>query len=73
MWKSENCPNCGGRSFSPYGDSDEYFECLLCERPTEKFHKWYQEKHPEVYCKFMELPSEKHTKALLEFMKLVNI
>lgn len=47
--KDPDCPNCGGRSFDASGGSDEYFECELCERPTEKFHAFYQLNWPATY------------------------
>lgn len=55
--KDPRCPNCGGRSFSPVDPSD-YYECELCERPSERFHRWYRDRHPEAYGAFMELRPE---------------
>jgi hypothetical protein len=40
--KDPNCPNCGGRTFSPIDpDPDFPLICGLCERPDAKFIEWY--------------------------------
>lgn len=44
-WKDSDCPNCGGRSFSPV-DPGDYYGCEVCQAPyaTAESQRYYRDR-----------------------------